>query len=594
MASDGTKQLRPIFLYHVREHRGGLIIALTCLLGVMLAGLLAPWPLKLIFDNILLERPFSPGFAFLEPLLSSGKMQAVVILALTVVLIESVGSGLAYWQTVLGAKIGYQLTHRLRTELFSRLQQLSLSFHHQNKSGELLTKISNDTAKLKELLAEWGLVMVTQLLTILGMIVIMLIMNWMLCLVALAFLPVLALLVVRIKRKVKKSVRLQRHLEGEIASSVSEVLSSITLVQAFGRGSFEQERFENISERSLATGVQTARVSSALVRVVSPISSAAIAGTLIVGSLEVIQGRMTPGDLLVFIAYVSSLYKPVRQIGRLWGRFAEVQISMERIARVLALQPDIRDRPDAIDAQRLKGDIVFQDVSFTYRDGVRAIDSMSFHVTPGQRVAIVGASGAGKSTLISLLLRLYDPQQGAVYIDGVDVRRYQRESLREEIGIALQDTFLFGATIAENLSYGKPGVSKAEVVEAAGRAHADEFIGRLPEGYDTVVGEHGVLLSGGQRQRLCLARALIKKPSILVLDEPTAAVDTLSERLIQESVKQTHGGKTLLVITHRYTAMQTYDRILVLADGKLIENGSHQELLGLQGHYCELVQRQVA
>lgn len=593
MTSGRESTLRAILLRHFREKRGGLVIAFLCMLGVTVAELLKPWPLKLLFDNVLLGQPPSAGFEFLQPLLAKGQMHAVLVLSSFVVVIALAAAGLAYLQTFITAKISYQFTHRLRSELFSRLQQLSLSFHHQSKSGELLTKVASDTRALKDLLADWSLTMIANILTLLGMITIMLLMNWKLSLFALATLPLLIAIFVRIGTKIRKNVRQQRRFEGQLASTVGEVLGSITLVQAFGRTSFEQRQFENTSERTLEFALRSARISSAVTRAITPITSIGIAATLAVGSMEVIAGRMTPGDLLVFVAYVRNLYKPIRHVGKLSAKCARALVSGERIGQILALEPEIRDPVDAISVRRLDGDILFDNVSFSYRANTRAVEAVSFHIRPGEQVAVVGRSGAGKSTILSLLLRLYDPQTGTISIDGVDVRRYQRESLRHAIGIVLQDTLLFGATVAENLSYGKPDASHAELVAAAHDAEAHEFINALPNGYDTVVGERGALLSRGQCQRLCLARALVKKPSILVLDEPTSAIDPISERAIHEAVQRVHAARTLLVITHRYVSMERFDRILVLMNGRLVESGTHHELLAANGYYSELLSQHV-
>jgi ATP-binding cassette subfamily B protein/subfamily B ATP-binding cassette protein MsbA len=301
------------------------------------------------------------------------------------------------------------------------------------------------------------------------------------------------------------------------------------------------------------------------------ISALGTAITVLFGAAQVLEGHLTPGELLVFLAYVTRLYKPVRDLGRLSVRLSRAAVSVARIEEILAVEPDIEDAPDAIEAAPLSGEIVFEHVSFGYDAGRPVLQDVSFRIRPGERVALIGPSGAGKSTLLSLLLRLYEPWSGRILIDGIDLRRYRRDSVRREIGIVLQENVLFGVSVRENIAYGKPDATVEEIEAAARSARAHEFIVDLPEGYDAVLGERGVTVSGGQRQRLCLARALVKRPPILLMDEPTAAVDALSARLIDESVTRLQQGKTLIVISHELSDFSDFDRVLVLEDARITE-----------------------
>jgi len=311
---------------------------------------------------------------------------------------------------------------------------------------------------------------------------------------------------------------------------------------------------------------------------------------VLLGAHEVLVGRLTPGELLVFITYVTSLYKPVRDLGRLSAKFSRATVSAQRVAEILDHEPDIADAPDALELKRPAGEIVFENVSFGYGAGRAVFDSLSLRIAAGERVALVGPSGAGKSTLLNLLLRLYEPTAGRVLIDGIDIRRFTRDSLRREIGIVLQDNILFGVSVRENIAYGRPDAPLDAIEAAARSARAHEFIVDLPEGYDTEIGERGATLSGGQRQRLCLARALVKEPAILVMDEPTASIDAVSARLINEAVARVHRNRTLIVISHEYSDMASYDRILVLQNGRLVESGAHEALLKARGTYLALVE----
>src|SRR5262249_20929985 len=358
--------------------------------------------------------------------------------------------------------------------------------------------------------------------------------------------------------------------------------------QAFGRTGYEEDRFDTESAQSLETGIQTSRTTAAINKAIAVITATGTAGTVLIGAWLVRNGRISPGDLLIFVAYVGSLYKPVRDLGRLSGRFSRAAISAQRIAAVLAIEPDIHDHPDAVVASNLRGEIAFRNVSFSYADSTNVLRHVSFRIAPGQRVALVGGSGAGKSTIVSLLLRLYEPQDGAILIDGLNIERYRRESLRQEIGLVLQDTVLFGVSIRENIAYGKPDATPAEIEEAARQAHAHEVITSLSAGYDTALGDRRATLSGGQRQRICLARALIKRPAILVLDEPTSAIDPLSASLIEDAIGRSQHGRTTLVIAHRFGSMSQFDQILVLKDGAIVECGHHDRLMASRGHYAEL------
>ena len=379
-----------------------------------------------------------------------------------------------------------------------------------------------------------------------------------------------------------------------MTSRLNEVLSSIALVQAFGRQGFEEDRFRSEIEANYDSGMRSTRSAGAIVKAIAVVSAAGTALTVLLGAREVLAGRLTPGELLVFVTYVTSLYKPVRDLGRLATKFSRAGVSAQRVAEILDLEPDIADAPDALELARPSGEIVFENVSFGYAGGRPVIEGLSLRIAAGERVALVGASGAGKSTLVNLLLRLYEPSAGRILIDGIDIRRYSRASLRRETGIVLQDNMLFGVSVRENIAYGRPD-APTEAIEAAARAaRAHEFIVDLPQGYDTELGERGATLSGGQRQRLCLARALVKEPAILAMDEPTASIDPVSAQLIHEAVARVHRGRTLIVIAHDLADMAAYDRVLVLKGGRVVEQGTHEALLRERGAYLALVERRHA
>lgn len=575
MESSGTSRFRHIILKELATYRWTMAIAAISLIGATAMELLAPWPIKLVIDYVLLSQPLPDSMRWLAPLFAQGALTALVIISCSIAVIALLSGGFAYLQTYLSAKVGYRLVFALRRELFAHLQRLSLTFHHHTRSGELLNKVAADTNLIRDVFSDWAIHFGAQLLTLIGVLIIMFWMNWQLALVVLATLPLLFGILYFLSRKIRQSARAQRKQEGLIVNRLNEALSSIALVQAFGREEYEVARFTAESEQSLEAGLRNARAAASVSKAIGLVTALGMAGTVFVGAWFAMQGRMSPGDLLVFVAYVKGLYKPVKDIGKIWAKFSRARVSAERVSDVLAIEPDIRERSDAIEARQLRGDIILDHVSFGYDGQKPVLQDVSLHIKPGERVALIGSSGAGKSTLVSLLLRLYDPQQGSVRIDGRDLSAYTRESLRREIGIVLQDTVLFGASIRENIAYGKPDATSEEVERAARLAHAHEFITQIEDDYDALVGERGCTLSGGQRQRICLARALIKQPSILLLDEPTSAVDPESAALVDSALSELHRGKTILVIGHQFSSFSNFDRVLMLSKGKLIELDEH-------------------
>ena len=577
------------------RQRGALAVAALALAGVVAAELLAPWPLKILFDHVLLAHPLPAGLAPLQPLLSAGPWTALLAMAGAIVGIALLAAAFGYLQLALAARTGLQLTGELRAALFSHLQRLPLAFHRHARTGELVTKVASDTQQLRDLFTDWALTLLRQGVTVLALLGAMAWLHPRLALVVLLTLPPLLALIIWLGRRVKANAREQRRLEGRLNARLSEMLSAVALVQTFGRQADEEARFARTLANNQASGLRQARTTGAVSRGVIVLSALGTAITALAGAHEVLAGRLMPGELLVFLAYVAGLYKPVRDIARLSARVARASASAERVAEVLALAPEPPDAPDAEVLLAPRGEIVFEDVSFAYEADARpVIEHLSLHIAAGERVALVGPSGAGKSTLVSLLLRLAEPTAGRILIDGQDIRRYTRASLRQAIGTVLQDPLLLGQTVRENIAYGRPDAPLAAVQAAARAAHAHGFISELPQGYDTVLTERGSTLSGGQRQRLCLARALVKEPAVLVMDEPTSAVDASSARLIHEALAQVHAGRTLLVIAHDYTDMARFDRVLVLDRGRLVEAGSHAALLQRRGAYLALVERRHA
>lgn len=588
------ERLRRLIRTSLRNNLGSLVLAAMALLGVVLLEVVAPWPLKFIFDHLLLSNPLKGAWSVLQPVVDLGAWPALLLSASSIAVIALLTGALSYVQLYTSARVGHRITWVLRGALFAHLQRLSLAHHQAVGTGEWMTKVTGDTNLLRDLYAEWALTFARHGLTLLSMLGVMCWMNAHLALVVAITLPPLLGVVYWLNRRVKDSARAQRKHEGRMASRLNEVLSSIALVQAFGRLEFEEDRFRREIEANYESGMKTARTTGAIVKAIAVITAAGTAVTVLMGAREVMAGRLTPGELLVFITYVTGLYKPVRDLGRLSTKMSRASISAQRIADVLDIEPDRVDASDAIELVRPQGRIDFVDVSFGYQSDRPILSHVNLHIEPGERLALVGPSGAGKSTLIHLLLRLYEPTSGCILIDGVDIRRYTRESLARAIGTVMQENVLFGVSVSENIAYGRPDAAPELIAAAARAACAHDFIERLPEGYDTELGERGASLSGGQRQRLCLARALIKAPAILLMDEPTASLDAVSARQIHDTVAQLRPARTVIVIAHDLASMPAYDRVVVLKGGQIVEDGSHEVLLRQRGAYLALVERRHA
>ncbi len=590
--SKPARPFRQIVRTHLRHSRRSLSLAILSMLGVTLTEMLNPWPLKLIFDQILLNQPLPPALAFLAPFFTDQKILALLVMAGVMATLALLGSLFAYTQTYLTSRISFELIYTLRVTLFAHLQRLSLSFHNRTRSGEILTRITSDTNTLKEVFTESALTFAREVLTFIGMFIIMFWMNWQLTLVVLITFPVLYVTFHRLQKQLRQVAQTQRKKEGKIAGQIAEILMAIPTVQAFGREEYETRRFESENARNLDESIRLARLDAAVSRSVTIIRAVGISSVVILGAWQALYGHMSPGDVLIFVSYARSLYKPIGKMAKILTKFAKASISARRIEELLAIEPDIQDAPDAVEVTQLRGEIVFRNVSFRYDRHHPALRNISFTIRPGERVALVGASGAGKSTIVSLLLRLYDVQAGKILIDGRPVQSYKRHDLRRQVGLVLQDATLFGTTIRENISYGKPDATDAEIEWAARQAQAHDFIMALPKGYDTVIGERGATLSGGQKQRLAIARALVKRPSLFIFDEPTSALDAESSALVTDTLAHLQRGKTLLMIAHDLTHVRNFDQILVLKDGRIVERGTHKTLMAQRGYYYELYQLQ--
>ncbi len=577
-----------IFRRHLRRVRGRLALAAVCTLGVSVTELLKPWPLKIVLDHGILQHPLPRSLHLLQGLVDGDRVMFLAVAAAGILLIALCDGVFSYFQIFITSSVGYRMVYALRRELFAHLQSLSLSFHNHARSGDLLTRIAGDTNTLKDVFAESILQFASYALTIIGMFAIMFSLSWRMSLIAMATLPLLGYSLFHLYRKTKASAKKQKKQEGKVASRMSEVLTAIPLVQAFSRERYEEEQFDAVTAKSLQESIRIARLEAAATRSSELITALGTAVAVLFGAMQVLNGQMMPGELVLVVSYLTNMYKPLRKLAKLSSDLSKAMASADRISEVLDIEPEIQDAPDAIDAGRLRGEIAFQRVSFDYGDGRDVLRDVSFAVPPGRRLALVGASGAGKSTIVSLILRLYEPQQGTIFLDGIEIQHFTRESLRRQIGLVLQQSILFGATIRENIVYGKPEASEGEIVAAAQAANSDEFIRELEDGYDTVIGERGATLSGGQRQRIAIARALIRDAPILILDEPMTGLDVESEAKVREALDRLMAGKTCLMITHDLQAVADADEVLVLEEGHIIERGKHDDLVANSRRYRQL------
>ena len=569
-----------------------LLLSGFALLAEVGLRVLEPWPLKVIFDYVLIPAQRGPGS--LPRLATLDPVWLLTLMTVSLVAIIGLRAVAAYWSTVSLTIVGGRVMMRVRDRLYRHLQRLSLGYHHQARSGDLIVRVSSDASRLQEILLTAALPLVTSILTLTGMVIVMVWLDWKLTLLSLITLPLFWLAATRFSQQIRHASYQQRQQEGAVAATAAESLAAIKLVQALSLEDAFADVFAQQNRRSLEESVATKRLAAHLERTVDVLIALGTALVLWYGARLVIQDALTPGEVLVFMTYLKNAFKPVQNFAKYTGRLAKASASGERILNVLEQTPEVADQPHAQPAPIFKGAVRLENLHFAYTPGHEVLQGLTLAVCPGQQVAVVGPSGSGKSTLMSLLLRLYDPTSGRVLIDGRDIRDYTLESLRPQISVVLQDSLLFAATIRENIAYGIAGVSDAEIEAAARLANAHEFITALPQGYDTVVGERGATLSGGQRQRVAIARAAIRHTPILMLDEPTTGLDKANEQAVVDALRNLARHRTTFLITHDLHLATQADQILYLEQGQVLEQGTHRELMQQQGAYAALFRMQAA
>jgi len=573
----------------LKPHVAALAMGFIAVVGEGVANLLEPWPLKIVLDSVLRPRPVHGWLNHLIQYTAGDDKFAILKFACAAVLgIAILDAVSSYTEKYFTTSVGQWITHDLRRTLYSRIQQLSLAYHDEKRSGDLISRVTSDIDAIQSFINTALLGAMINLITLVGMIGVMFYLNWRFTLIALSVAPVLFLVVYTYTRRIKQASREVRKKEGEIVSVIEEVLSSIRVVKAFAREDYERRRLEEESLESVEIGLRARGLKAKLSPLVDIIVAVGTCLVLWFGARLVLSGSLSPGSLVVFILYLGKMYKPMQELSKMTDTYSKALVGYERIQEVLETDKEVKDDPRAIRAPRFKGKIEFEHVDFYYTPENPILKDVSLTIEPGKLVALVGPTGAGKTTIISLIPRFYDPVSGVIKIDGADIKRFRQKSLRQQISFVLQETVLFHAPIWQNIAYGKPEASKDEILRAAEQANAHEFIEKLPEGYDTILGERGMTLSGGQRQRIAIARAIIRDTPMLILDEPTSGLDAVSEKLVFEALDRLMEGKTSIVIAHRLSTIRKADAIYVIQDGVIAESGTHEELLKSGGLYSQL------
>jgi ABC-type multidrug transport system fused ATPase/permease subunit len=591
-SSEGKRSFTSMIIWAIslsRSYRKLVIIILLAMLLQTVIGLATPWPLKIIIDNVVGHHPLPDWLKWMDLIFpGENTKQLAVVAAISFVAITAIGSFAGFLDNYYNEKVAQYVANDLRRRIYHHLQHLSLSYYDSHQTGKLLSTITADVSTIQDFASSTLLNILVDALTIIGMIGIMFYLDSDFTLIALAVTPFLLFFVARFKKAMKKATREVRKDQSNMFVVLQQGLESIRAVNAFGRQDLEEEKLKKVSQETVDAALKARRVKSVLSPVVAITVSLCTAFVLWRGADMVLKGAMTVGALTVFLWYMNKFFAPVQDLAKMTSSIAQVTIALERIQAILETDTIIPQKPDAKDPVKVNGDIIFDHVSFAYNPESPVISDFNLTINCGQRIGICGPTGSGKSTIVSLIARFYDPTIGRVLIDGTDITDFTIDGLRGQIGFVLQDTILFYGSIHENIAYGRPEATDQEIIEAAKLANADEFIAKMPHGYDTLVGERGVTLSGGQRQRIGIARAVVRNSPILILDEPTASLDTESEKIVMEALEKLMTGRTVIIIAHRLSTIRDADKIIVLDAGFVAEEGSHKELIAKGKIYADL------
>jgi ATP-binding cassette subfamily B protein len=624
-------RLYKVFGRHYKKHWKLAVAAYAGLLLTILIALVSPWPLKLILDHVILGNPLPEEAAFLaqwfgennsspwpdktdslapwleenngDPLPDKTASRTpefgvqhmhliLTALVLAFILCRVFDSIFSYLHRVGMLSIGEMLVTDIREHVFAHLQRLSLSFHESARSGDLVYRLTADIHDIKTLLVQVPQQFAYRLMMILSHVGLMLVLEWRLALVAFGMIPILYYFQWRLGSGVRSATQSKKSKESDMTSLITENVTAMALVQAYGREDLQQARFESENRESLSFELNALRLTQTFKRLSDLLIGLGTSGVVYYGGSLAFDGTILPGTLILFVSYLKNLYKPVEKFADMMLEVATSQVAGARLLELVECDMVMQDAADAVPAPRFTGRVEFRGVSFGYHEDFQALKDVSFVVEAGDIVALVGFSGAGKSTLLSLLLRFYDPQHGEIRIDGHDIRTFTLNSLRDQITVVMQEARLLNQTVRENIGFGKIDATEEEIVHAAKLAQAHDFIMQMPEGYDTVMYEGGDNLSGGQKQRLNLARAMVRNTPILILDEPTTALDAQSEAKIHAALRQLTRGKTTFIIAHKFSTITHADKILMLEAGKPATYGTHEALMRTHQGYRELYELQ--
>ncbi len=565
-----------IFLSYYKPHLGLFILDMCCALGIALVDLAFPWASREAMNKLLPQSLYAAFFTVMGLLLAAYALRSVMYFVVT------------YW----GHMMGVRIEADIRRDLFGHMQDLSFSFYDKNRTGQLMSRATNDLFEITELAHHGPEDLFISAVTLIGAFCLMLTIQWKLALIVFAIVPIFVIFtIIQRRRMVRASVRVKQNMAG-INGQLESAISGMRTAKAFASEEQETAKFQQSNERFKrakresykAMGIYHAGLEFAL--------PAMNVLTVAAGGFFILRGEMTFIDLSAFILYISTFLTPVRKLAAFVEQFLNGMAGFKRFVELMRVEPAVQDAPDAREMGTAKGDILIDDVSFHYEDGPAVLDHVSIHIPQGETVAVVGPSGGGKSTLCQLIPRFYDVTGGRILVDGQDVRAVTQRSLRRSIGIVQQDVFLFAGTVLDNIRYGRPDATEAEVIDAARRAEIYDDIMAMPDGFHTYVGERGVMLSGGQKQRVSIARIFLKNPPILILDEATSALDSVTEARIQSAFDELAKGRTTLIIAHRLSTIRSANRIIVVDENHILEEGTHDELLARGGEYAQLYNAQ--
>jgi len=579
----GTVRLARKILGRLVPYRWLFASALLQVLGIGLLELAKPWPLKIVVDDVLGGR--SLGWAGVGTL---GRPALLAVACLALVAIYGLLGVLSVTSNYATIKVGQQMVNDFRSELYAHLQRLSLAFHSRRQVGDLLYRLTSDTFAIQTLTMNGFFPVITSVVLLVGMLGVMLRLDWVLTLIALAVVPLLFGAIVMLSRRITVLATDARIKESAVWAIAQRTIGAIRVIQAFTTEEEEHRRFVATSGASLAANLRLYTSQTVYTAFVNVVVAAGTAAVLWFGVTHVLAGKLTVGEVLVFTSYLASLYAPINSLMQTYGLVQGARVGAERVFEILETAPDLRDGTRPLAREEVRGAVTFEAVRFGYDPAQRVLEGVDFHVRAGEVVAIVGATGAGKTTLVSLVPRFYDPTAGRVLFDGIDVRDFQLKALRQQVAMVLQPPLIFPTTVRDNIAYGRPDATASAIEGAAHVAQLDDFLERLPEGLDTVVGEAGATLSAGEQLRITIARAVLRDAPILILDEPTSALDATTEARVMQGLEALMAGRTTFVIAHRLSTVRRADVILVLDAGRIVEQGTFTELVARGGHFARL------